>query len=508
MDIEVHTLTKIFGSLRANDSINLRFAGGQIHGVLGENGAGKSTLMKLLSGFLRRDAGEILLNGRPALLGSPADALQAGIGMVHQDPLDIPAFTTLENFYCASPRKRVPSRAAARRLLFEYAERLGFSAQPDTQVGKLTVGQRQQLEIMRLLACGARVFILDEPTTGITAAQASALFVALRTLAAEGNTVLFVSHKLDEVAELCDTVSVLRAGRVVGEQMPVPQPHARLLEMMFGESAQPGKPADTLANGSVVPVLPPVDASIALAAWQLEQVVLHQGKLELKHLTFTIPQGSVLGLAGLEGSGQQLLLRTLAGRLQPSAGRLLLNGSDMTHAPHSAYRRAGVQYLPADRLADGMIASLSLAEHIAIQNQHSQWLVDERGAYEAATTAIATYAIKATPTTPIAALSGGNQQRAMLALLPEYCTSILLEQPTRGLDVASARAIWQKLLARREAGTALVFATADLDELIEYSDHVLVFFGGRVSRILSRAELSVARLGELIGGVGFEEMHG
>ncbi|MBX0328447.1 ATP-binding cassette domain-containing protein, partial [Oscillochloris sp. ZM17-4] len=216
MEVSVHNLTKVFGTLRANDSVSLRFAEGQIHGVLGENGAGKSTMMKLLSGFLRPDGGEILLDGKPVALGDPGAALRAGVGMVHQEPLDVPGFSALENLLCASPRWAMPTRTEARNTLTVLAGRLGFSVAPDDPISALTVGQRQQLEIIRLLACGARALILDEPTTGITAAQARSLFAALRRLAGEGNTVLFVSHKLDEVAELCNTVCVLRAGHVVG----------------------------------------------------------------------------------------------------------------------------------------------------------------------------------------------------------------------------------------------------------------------------------------------------
>jgi simple sugar transport system ATP-binding protein len=536
MDIAIHNLTKRFGSLRANDAVSLRFAAGQIHGVLGENGAGKSTLMKVLSGYLRRDAGEILLDGAPARLDSPGAALRAGIGMVHQEPLDVPAFSALENFLCASPRGALPSRTAARRALTDLAARLGFAVEPDAPVLSLTVGQRQQLEIMRLLAVGARLLILDEPTTGITAAQIQALFGALRRLAADGSTVLFVSHKLDEVAALCDTVSVLRAGRVMGAgQMPMPQPQSRLLELMFGtndqrpaaddqaavsgdegrrtkdEGAPPASDpaARTPDPGARTPTAKPrpLDAGPP-SVWELRDVTVRGGPLALRGLSLSIAPGAAVGLAGLEGSGQQTLLRLLAGLLRPSAGRVLLGGADVTGAPMERFRRGGVEYLPADRLAEGMIGDLTLADHLALLRQPEALLVDRAAARAAAEEAIRAYQIKATPGTPIAALSGGNQQRAMLALLPDTCRGILLDQPTRGLDVASARAVWERLDDRRAGGTAVVFAAADLDELLDHSDSVLVFFAGRVSRLLARAELSAARLAELIGGVGFEAAAG
>lgn len=497
MEVAVHNLSKSFGSLRANDRLTLRFEAGKIHGVLGENGAGKSTLMKLIAGFLRPDEGSIRFDGREAKLHSPGDALRAGVGMIHQDPLDVPAFTALENLLCATPRSAIASRAEGRRLLVEMAGRLGFTVDPDAPVARLSVGQRQQLEIIRLLSCGARVLILDEPTTGITAEQTRALFAALRHLAAAGNTVLFVSHKLDEVAALCDTVCVLRAGRLVGEQMAMPVPQSVLLGLMF-DAATPGpeevreRPERAIARPAAGEVV-----------WRLEGVTAGEGAVVLRNLNLEVPAGRVVGLAGLDGSGQQILLRLLTGRLRPDAGRVLVGSTDLTGASSRAYREAGIEYLPADRLVEGMIGPLSLSEHFALQQTGR--LVDRQRAERQAREAIATYGIKATPDTPINALSGGNQQRALLALLPPRCRGLACEQPTRGLDVASARTIWKSLLARRASGCAIVFASADLDELIAYSDEVLVFFAGRVSPPLPGADLSVARLGELIGGVGFPE---
>jgi ABC-type uncharacterized transport system ATPase subunit len=513
MQIDVRDLSKRFGAVRANDGISLSFAAGQIHGVLGENGAGKSTLMKLLSGFLRPDGGEILVDGRAVQFASPADGLRAGIGMVHQEPLDVPAFTALENFACGSPRAILPGRAAARDQLVRRAAQLGFSALPDAQVGALTVGQRQQLEILRLLANGARALILDEPTTGITAAQKDALFAALRQLAVDGAVILFVSHKLGEVAELCDTVSVLRAGKVVGAQLAMPQPQERLLGLMFGMQGlgvgrggdrEAGKPVERSRAPSPQPPAPSPQPRTPV--WRLDHATLRGGTIELRGLTLDIPPGASIGLAGLEGSGQLLLLRALAGLLRPSAGRLLLHGRDMTGRPVAEFLRAGVEYIPADRLAEGVVAQFSLAEHLALLHGGGGLLLDRRAAERAAAAAIVAYDIRATPSQPLGTLSGGNQQRAMLALLPEHCAGLLLDQPTRGLDVTSAQGVWRRLHERRANGAALVFASADLDEVLEHGEQVLVFFGGRVSPLLPRAELTADRLAELIGGVGFRAM--
>lgn len=369
MQVEVQGLTRTFGRVRANASISLTFAAGHIHAVLGENGAGKSTLMKLLAGFLRPDAGNILLNGRPVRLRGPAEALRQGIGMVHQDPLDVPAFTALENVALALPRCIVRSRAAVRQRLLELAADLEFAALPDTPVMYLSVGQRQQLEMMRLLLWQVQVLILDEPTTGISAAQKDALFAALRRMTAEGKTVLFVSHKLAEVAELCDTVSVLRAGAVAGTgQLALPQPREQLLELMFGPACSTNL-LEVTSNGQraaadLAPTLVNVKsnghpASNGSVAWELRGVCVREGPVALQDITLSLPQGSITGLAGLTGSGQDVLLRLLAGLLRASSGRVFFAASDMSAAPLALWQEAGVQYVPADRLADGLIGPFS-----------------------------------------------------------------------------------------------------------------------------------------------------
>ncbi|WP_322495075.1 ABC transporter ATP-binding protein [Chloroflexus sp.] len=494
MHIAVENLTKRFGPVCANDRLTVSFAAGQIHGVLGENGAGKSTLMKLLSGYIQPDEGRIVFNDTPRRLRGPGDALAAGVGMVQQEPLDIPAFTVLENLLCAAPPGVFRSRRAAQTALLELAGRLGFPVDPAARLDQLTIGQRQQVEIMRLLLCGAQVLILDEPTTGITAAQARALFAALRQIAAEGRTMLFVSHKLEEVADLCHTVTVLRNGHVVPPgQLPMPQPQEYLLSLMFGES------------GAAPPIYRPLPAIDAPPVWELRHVTARSGALHLVDLNHCFAAGRIIGLAGLDGSGQQVLLRLLAGQQTPDRGQVLVNGRDLTGAGAIAFRQAGVEYLPADRLHDGMIGALSLADHFALL-QHDGLLVDRRRAEELARQAIAEYQIKATPVTPIASLSGGNQQRAMLALIPSTARGILAEQPTRGLDVASARAIWSRLQARRDDGCCIIFSSPDLDEIMEYSDEVIVCFAGRIGPPIPRALLSASRLAELIGGVGFDTL--
>jgi simple sugar transport system ATP-binding protein len=259
------------------------------------------------------------------------------------------------------------------------------------------------------------------------------------------------------------------------------------------------------------PLPPPAPSGAVVAPgapfWELQQVTLRGGSLMLRDLSLQLRSGETVGLAGLEGSGQHLLLRLLGGRLRPTRGRLLVAGADLSTATQADFLKAGIQSLPADRLSDGMIGGMTVTEHFALAHGKGGF-VDWQSAAAQARQAIEDFNIKATPRSAIATLSGGNQQRAMLSLLPPVCRGLLLEQPTRGLDVVSAQSIWERLKQRQAAGTALVFASADLDELLTYSDYVLVFFGGRVSRLLPRAELDAHRLAELIGGVGFDQVTG
>ena len=482
MHISIRHLRKAFGPVVATNDVSVDFAAGQIHGILGENGAGKSTLMKILSGMYTADSGDIAINGGAVVLGAPIRALQAGIGMVGQDPLDIPVFTILENIAAGV---QVPGLALLADSFAHWNKTLGFELDPRAHIHQLTVGQRQQVEIIRLLITGSRVLILDEPTTGITAAQIDALFGALRTIARAGKTVLFVTHKLDEVAALCDTVTVLRAGRVVGEQAVMPVPKEQILHAMFGE-----RNAQSTTQRS--------PAQHRGTMWQLTDVVMLDTQIRLGPLSTQIVAGHIIGLAGLEGSGQTLFLQHLAGMQLPRSGSIVCADTQLI-AP-----RSDIVFLPADRLHEGIIPSMSLVEHVQLLHRHL--LAAGQTAREKAIQLIADYNIKATPDMPLQLLSGGNQQRAMLALIPESARAILLEHPTRGLDAVSADAIWLRLQERCARGATVVFFSADLEEVITYSDAVMVFFGGAVSRILEREAMSEQSLARLIGGVGFAEV--
>lgn len=483
MKVELQQIYKRFGQVQANDDISLIVEAGTIHGLLGENGAGKSTLVKVLSGFISRDAGAVLLDGNPVEIKTPADAIRAGIGMLHQDPLDFPPLSVLENFMVGRTGALFLDRTRARRDFLRLAAEFSFALHPDDRVETLTVGERQQLEILRLLSLGVQTLILDEPTTGISASQKTALFDAMKQLAAAGQSVIFVSHKLEDVEQLCDRATVLRQGKVAGK-VEIPCPDSVLIEMMFGrELALPSKPKTRQPQPMV----------------KLQDVQIRD-RICMDFGSFTAYQGEVIGLAGLEGSGQQLLLLLCAGLLKTASGRLEIANTDLTDHPYPEYLKHGIGYLPADRLKDGLIGGLSIHEHVVLRNPAQKLFINWKETLQQTISAIALFNIRGTPNTKVERLSGGNQQRTQLALLPVPLNLLLMEHPTRGLDIESTLWVWQQLIARCQSGTTILFMSSDLDELMQYSDRILVFSGGRVSEPIDTADLTVERLGQLIGG--------
>jgi general nucleoside transport system ATP-binding protein len=487
MDVELCSIRKTFGTLQANAGITLAIPSSCIQGILGENGAGKSTLMKILSGFLRPDEGEILLDRVRTTIASPADAIDRGIGMLHQDPLDFPPLRLLDDFILGRKGGLFPDRRRATREFRALAGQFGFALDPEAWVDTLTVGERQQLEILRLLWLGARLLILDEPTTGISQPQKEKLFSTLRSLAAKGMTIVFVSHKLEDVELLCDRVAVLRQGELAGTAAP-PYETRSLVRMMFGKEVASGGRTAARPGRTIL---------------TLEGVSIEGTRIQIKDVSFQARAGEVIGLAGMEGSGQSLLLSTCAGLTRTVAGRIGLADSNMTGHSYHAFMRSGVAYLPAARLEQGLVPGLSLADHFVLSEGGTGPFIDRRAAADMAAERICTYNIKGSPSHAVEALSGGNQQRMLLALLKKELSLILLEHPTRGLDIESTLYIWGKLKERCALGAAIVFISADLDEVLQYSDRVLVFFAGRISPALPAEGLSVERLGELIGGKGW-----
>jgi general nucleoside transport system ATP-binding protein len=488
MRIELRDIYKSFGPVRANAGISLDVPSASILGILGENGAGKSTLMKILSGFQGADSGEILLDGKKADIRSPADALRAGIGMLHQDPLDFPPLRLVDDLLLGSPGPLRPDRRKAAREMRELASRFGFGLDPDAYVDALTVGERQQLEILRLLWLGAKVLILDEPTTGISLPQKEKLFETIKRLAGEGMTVLFVSHKLEDVEELCDSAAVLRQGELAGRAEP-PFDAESLVRMMFGKDV-PKAPRARIERGREV-----------LSARSL---CLDTLRLQVTGLDLSVCAGETVGLAGMEGSGQALFLASCAGLERAVSGSVCLDEGEVTGRSHHEYKRRGVGYLPAARLEAGLVPGLSLSEHYVLAEGGGGFFVDRRAALERAESRIAAFNIKGRPDSPVESLSGGNQQRALLSLLREDLSLILVEHPTRGLDIESTVYIWSRLKDRCARGTAIVFISSDLDEILQYSDRIVVFFAGRASPPLPAESLGVEELGRLIGGKGWE----
>jgi simple sugar transport system ATP-binding protein len=490
MQIELRDIRKTFGSVHANAGISLLIPPAAIQGILGENGAGKSTLMKILSGFILPDSGEIVMDGSRVVIRSPADAIRRGVGMLHQDPLDFPPMKILDNFILGRSGALFPDRRKAAREFRDLAAQFDFGLDADAYVDTLTVGERQQLEILRLLWFGARALILDEPTTGISQPQKEKLFATLRRLAAQGMSIVFVSHKLEDVEQLCTRVAVLRQGELVGTAVP-PYETKSLVRMMFTRD---------VATAGRAPVEP------GRPIMSLRGVSLEAQRLQISDVSFEARAGEVIGLAGMEGSGQSMILSACAGLVRPVSGRVRLGDRDVTGLSYHGFMKRGVAYLPAARLEQGLVAGLSLADHFVLTEGGGGMFIDRARAADVAADRICTYNIKGAPSHQVESLSGGNQQRMLLALLKASLSLILLEHPTRGLDIESTLYIWSKLRERCAQGAAIVFISADLDEVLQYSDRVVVFFSGRVSPPLQAAGLSVEQLGGLIGGKGWDSL--
>ncbi|GJQ36751.1 MAG: ATP-binding cassette domain-containing protein [Anaerolineales bacterium] len=491
MNVELKNIHKHFGSVHANKGINLNIPTGTIQGILGENGAGKSTLMKILSGFIQPDSGsEVFLDGKPVVMHSPADAIQYGVGMLHQDPLDFPPMKLLDNFLLGLPGGIFPNRKEATQDFSLLAREYGFTFDPENYVDSLTVGERQQLEIMRLLFLGARVFILDEPTTGISAGQKEKLFATLKKFPEQAMTVIFVSHKLEDVESLCDRVAVLRGGELVGETQP-PYITSKLVEMMFGKEITLGERQPAQTGGVVL---------------SMKNVSLEDVRMKVKNVSLDVRAGEVIGLAGMEGSGQGMFIRACSGLMRPVGGRIELKDKDLTGKSYHIFKRAGVNFLPAARLEEGLVPGLNLTEHFILAEEPKGLFIDRMMGQQLAEERIKSFNIRGKPHSTVESLSGGNQQRAELALLQSPLSLVLLEHPTRGLDIESVIYIWSKLKDRcKTDGAAIIFISSDLEEILQYSDRVLVFFNGKVSAPLDAGKTTVEELGQLIGGKGWAD---
>ncbi|MGC9324922.1 MAG: ABC transporter ATP-binding protein [Desulfomonilia bacterium] len=484
MALELQDIHKYFGKTRANCGIDLVVKPGWIHGILGENGAGKSTLMKILAGYIPKTKGRILIEGKEVNYTSPDEASSLGIGMLYQDPMDFPVLTVLDNFMIGQVSGIADETDKFRQQFVSLAREFNFSLRPDTPLRLLTIGERQQLEIIRLLSLGIRVLILDEPTTGISSTQKDVLFTALKKLASEGKSVILVSHKLEDVNALCDAVTVLKDGSVTGT-MDKPFDTSALLSWMFG-----APPDVTLRRHR-----PPADTVLVL-----EHVSASGGRTGLSECSFQVRKGEVIGLAGLEGSGQGVLLRVAAGLIQPKKGTIRFKGRNMAGLDYHAFKDSGIAFLPASRLEEGLIRGLSITEHCALQQYGHAFLVDWQQAHQIAVNRISRFQVTGMPESAVESLSGGNQQRLLLAFLPERPRLLLLENPTRGLDLESVHWVWDHLDLYCEQGAAIVFSSSELDEILLAADRVLVFFEGRIIKDVLTRQTSAMELGRAIAG--------
>jgi simple sugar transport system ATP-binding protein len=496
--IELRDIVKRFPGVVANDGVNLRVEAGTIHAIVGENGAGKSTLMKTLYGAHRPDEGTIVVNGIERQFHSTRDAINAGIGMVFQHFMLADNLTVWENVVLGEE----PGNALkldiklARRQIGDLAKLFGLDVSPDELVADLGVGQRQRVEILKVLYRGARIIILDEPTAVLVPQEVRELFAALRELTAQGSTVVFISHKLDEVLAVADAITVIRAGRTVAEIDDVSSVTARdLAELMVGsELPTPQTRVDSVTDRT---------------AFSVEGLTVldDDGRTMVDDVSLTVHHGEIVGIAGVEGNGQSELVGAILGIEPHAAGRILIEGRDATYETTRDRRAHGLGYIPEDRQRDGLVLSAPLWENIVLGHQaqppagRGVW-IDRSGAKRRTEEIIKDFDVR-TPGPDVAAyaLSGGNQQKLIIGREMMAEPSVLIaSHPTRGIDVGAQAAVWEVIKRARREGLATVLVSADLDELIGLSDTLLVMYRGRVVATLDPAQVTPAELGSYMTG--------
>jgi ABC-type uncharacterized transport system ATPase subunit len=495
--LELRGIDKRFGPVHANRAVDLTLHRREILGLLGENGAGKTTLMNILFGMYRADAGQIRIEGRPVTIRSPADALAAGIGMVHQHFHLVDRHSVLENLMVGEPGRRgVVDRAGACARLAEIGERYGLRLEPDRPVASLSVGERQRLEIVKALYRGARVLILDEPTSVLTPKETQGLFAALRAMAAQGVGVIFISHKLNEVRAITDRLMVMRHGAVVAavanDDSLTPR---RLAELMCGHELAPPARA------------PATPGRVLLALDRVTTRPAPEHPVALRDISLSVRGGEILGVVGVSGNGQRELAEVIGGTLQAASGRIEVAGQAVTRTGARAMRRLGVAHVPEDRIGAGLLSTLPLADSMVLarigEAPFSRLGILSHGAARRFVAAqIAKFGIQAAgPEARTGTLSGGNLQKALLARELAFEPLVLVAaQPTRGLDVAAKAFVHNQLLELRARGRAAVVITEDLEELFEIADRIAVMFEGRILDTVSVADAEVGRIGLLMAG--------
>ena len=499
--LQVRGITRRFGEVVANDAVSLSVMPGQIHAVLGENGAGKSTLVRMIYGVIQPDAGEILLDGAPLRVASPAAARRRGVGMVFQHFSLFEPFTVAQNIALALGGK--PAALADR--IRDISRAYGLPLDPDALVADLSVGERQRVEIVRCLLADPRVIILDEPTSVLTPQEAEGLFATLRTLAAEGRAVIYITHRLREVRELCDVATILRHGRVVASVDPKTETAASLARHMVGADI-PAVRAAPPAERPGAPLLHVRD--LTLPADGPFGVALYGVSLDVRG-------GEVLAIAGVAGNGQRELFRALSGeRLAQARGVICIGGHDVSLAGINARRAAGAAFVPEERLGHAAVPHMSLAENLLLTRHAVDRALVRRGviswrrARERTQRIIEEHDVRAArPDRPAAALSGGNLQKFVMGrALERHPKVLVVNQPTWGVDAAAAAAIRQRLVDLARAGAAVLVISQDLDEIFQIADRIAVISRGELSPAVAVEETDRERIGLAMAG-GFERRH-
>jgi simple sugar transport system ATP-binding protein len=495
--LELRGITKQFPGVLANDHIDFDLRRGEVHALLGENGAGKSTLMNIVYGLYSADEGEILVRGNPVAFSSPHDAIANGIGMVHQHFMLIPVMTVAENIVLANEPTRgglLLDIAAAERRVRDLAATFKFAVDPHARIEDITVGQQQRVEILKALYRNADIVILDEPTAVLTPQEARELFAIIETLKREGIAIIFISHKLNEVLEIADRITVLRRGRKIETIPREGATEAGLARSMVGREVllrvdkKPAAPGDTLLD---------VDHLRVLDDRELEAV---------RDVSFDLRAGEIVGIAGVDGNGQTELVDALTGLRKPAAGRITIEGRDVTDANANTHIEAGFGHIPEDRQRRGLVLEFTLAENLALHDFDKEpfaraGVLSPRRIFDRARNLLRQYDVRGgTPRTRAAALSGGNQQKVVVAREMSRNPRVLIAaQPTRGLDVGAIEFVHRQLVAERDAGRGVLLVSLELDEILSLSDRILVIYEGRIvgeyGTDVGEEELGVAMTG-------------
>jgi simple sugar transport system ATP-binding protein len=490
-------ITKTFPGVVANDDVTLEVRAGEVHALLGENGAGKTTLMCILYGLYQPDAGDIVVHGQPVRLRSPRQAMALGIGLVPQHFLLVQRHTVAENIALALPGRRFffPARQAERHLR-EVGERYGLIVDPQAYVWQLSPGEQQRVEILKALLQGGDILILDEPTGLLTPSETRALFQVMARLRLAGHAVIFITHKLHEVMEIADRVTVLRQGRVVATLPTVDTDQNALARLMVGQDVEVERSPPQSVPGAVV--------------LRVTDLWVHndRGLPALRGISLAVQQGEILGVAGVAGNGQHELVEALTGLRRPHAGHIHLLGQEVTASSVRALGAAGLAHIPADRRRMGIVPSMSVAENLVLRHYYRPPFVRGLWLQQRAITRFAQEAITAhdiatpDPQTPAGVLSGGNIQKLILAReLSGHPQVIVAAHPTHGLDVGATARVHRLLRQQRQHGAAIVLVSEDLDEIMHLADRILILCGGEIMGVMPARVAERAQLGLMMAGV-------